>query len=185
HPHQRPGSANRHAVHLRDHRLSTPPLSGRSLRLDHGRGQSAQLPSLATMARHRRDRANDRGRSARAQPLRQRQSCGPLSRAGAVGAAEPISKVRPDAEEILHLVLARLDDMKAEDTVTIDLTGKSSIADMMVVTSGSSNRHVGSIADRVLEDLAAAGLSDDRKSTRLNSSHVKISYAVFCLKKKR
>jgi len=70
--------------------------------------------------------------------------------------------VRPDAEEILRLVLARLDDMKAEDTVTIDLTGKSSIADMMVVTSGRSNRHVGSIADRVLEDLAAAGLSGAR-----------------------
>ena len=81
-----------------------------------------------------------------------------LSRAGAYRAAEPISKVRPDAEEILRLVLARLDDMKAEDTVTIDLTGKSTIADTMVVTSGRSNRHVGSVADRVLEDLAAAGL---------------------------
>jgi ribosome-associated protein len=81
-----------------------------------------------------------------------------LSRAGAHRAAEPISKVRPDAEEILRLVLARLDDMKAEDTVTIDLTGKSTIADTMVVTSGRSNRHVGSVADRVLEDLAAAGL---------------------------
>src|SRR5207249_9764335 len=33
--------------------------------------------------------------------------------------------------------------------------------------------------------LAAAWLSLDRKSTRLNSSHVSISYAVFCLKKKR
>ena len=81
-----------------------------------------------------------------------------LSRAGAHRAAELISKVRPDAEEILRLVLARLDDMKAEDTVTIDLTGKSTIADTMVVTSGRSNRHVGSVADRVLEDLAAAGL---------------------------
>ena len=40
------------------------------------------------------------------------------------------------------MILARLDDMKAEDTVTIDLTGKSSIADAMVVTSGRSNRHV-------------------------------------------
>ena len=58
------------------------------------------------------------------------------------------------------MVLARLDDMKAEDTVTIDLTGKSSIADAMVVTSGRSNRHVGSVADRVLEGLAAAGVPD-------------------------
>ena len=81
-----------------------------------------------------------------------------LSRAGAYRAGEPISKVRPDAEEILRLVLTRLDDMKAEDTVTIDLTGKSTIADTMVVTSGRSNRHVGSVADRVLEDLTAAGL---------------------------
>src|SRR5690606_41751742 len=40
----------------------------------------------------------------------------------------------------------------------------------------------------VLGDLAELGITDfrqDRKSTRLNSSHVKISYAVFCLKKKR
>jgi len=85
-----------------------------------------------------------------------------VSRAGAHSAAEHISKVRPDAEEILRLVLARLDDMKAEDTVIIDLTGKSTIADAMVVTSGRSNRHVGSVADRVLEDLAAAGVPDAR-----------------------
>jgi ribosome-associated protein len=85
-----------------------------------------------------------------------------LSRAGARRAAETISKVLPDAEEILRLVLARLDDMKAEDTVTIDLTGKSTIADCMVVTSGRSNRHVGAVADRVLQDLAAAGVPDAR-----------------------
>jgi len=69
-----------------------------------------------------------------------------------------ISKKRPDAQEILSRVLARLDDMKAEDTVTIDLTGKSTIADAMVVTSGRSNRHVGAVADHVLEDLAKAGV---------------------------
>jgi ribosome-associated protein len=61
--------------------------------------------------------------------------------------------MRPDAEEILRLVLARLDDMKAEDTLTIDLRGKSSIGDYMVVSSGRSQRHVGSVADRVIEDL--------------------------------
>ena len=47
-----------------------------------------------------------------------------------------------DTEETLRLVLARLDDMKAEDTTTIDLRGKSAISDYMVVTSGRSNRHV-------------------------------------------
>ena len=47
--------------------------------------------------------------------------------------------------------------MKAEDTTSIDLRGKTTIADTMVVTSGRSNRHVGAVADRVLDDLRKAG----------------------------
>jgi len=82
--------------------------------------------------------------------------------------------MRPDAEEILRLVLARLDDMKAEDTVTIDLIGKSTIADAMVVTSGRSHRHVGAVADRVLDDLAEAGLADARVEGRLHCEWVLI-----------
>ena len=53
-----------------------------------------------------------------------------------------------------------LDDAKAEDTVVIDLMGKTSLADSMIVTSGRSNRHVGSIADRVIEALKESGLKD-------------------------
>ncbi len=74
-------------------------------------------------------------------------------------ALEPVSRMRPDAAEIVRLVLARLDDMKAEDALTIDLRDKSSIGDYMVVASGRSQRHVGSLADRVLEDLRKAGVS--------------------------
>ena len=74
----------------------------------------------------------------------------------------PVSKPRPDAEETLRIVLACLDDIKSEDTVTIDLQGKSSIGDYMVVTTGRSNRHVSSIADRVIEALEQAGLSGVR-----------------------
>jgi len=48
--------------------------------------------------------------------------------------------------------------MKAEDTITIDLAGKTSFADAMVVTTGRSNRHVGAVADRVLEGLKHAGI---------------------------
>src|SRR5262249_61942144 len=80
-----------------------------------------------------------------------------FSRVGAHRAAGPISKVRPDAEEILRLILARLDDMKAEDTVTIDLIGKYTIADAMVVTSGRSNRHGGSGAGRVRDEHGRVG----------------------------
>jgi ribosome-associated protein len=81
-----------------------------------------------------------------------------LSRSSARRAPEPVSKTRPDAEETLRLVLARIDDMKAEDTVTIDLSGKSPLADFMVVTSARSGRQVGAIADHVLEDLDKAGV---------------------------
>src|SRR5262252_3967576 len=85
-----------------------------------------------------------------------------LFRAGIGLAPEPVSKVRLDAEETLRLVLAGLDDMKAEDTTTIDLRGKSSISDYMVVTSGRSNRHVGAVADHVLEDLGKSGVPNVR-----------------------
>jgi ribosome-associated protein len=85
-----------------------------------------------------------------------------IPRTRARRAPEQVSKVRLDAKETLRLVLARIDDLKAEDTVTIDLTGKTTIADAMVVTSGRSHRQVGAIADHLLKDLAAAGLRNVR-----------------------
>ena len=75
---------------------------------------------------------------------------------------ERVSKSGPSAKEILRIVLARLEDMKAEDSVTIDLSGKSSIGDYMVVTSGRSQRHVGAVAEHVVKDLKAAGVSGIR-----------------------
>jgi ribosome-associated protein len=48
--------------------------------------------------------------------------------------------------------------MKAEDSLTIELIGKSSIADFMVVASGRSQRHVASIADHVVKDIEKAGV---------------------------
>ncbi len=81
-----------------------------------------------------------------------------VSRARTRRAPAPVSKMRPDAKETLRLVLAGIDDMKAEDTVTIDLTNKTSIGDYMVVTSGRSNRQVGAIADHLLKHLGAAGV---------------------------
>lgn len=71
---------------------------------------------------------------------------------------EPVSVLRPDATETLNLVLAQLDDAKAEDTVTIDLNGKTTLGDYMVVTSGRSNRQVAAIADRLAKALNEAGV---------------------------
>jgi ribosome-associated protein len=68
--------------------------------------------------------------------------------------------VEPEAGATLPIILGMLDDAKAEDTVVIDLMGKTSLADAMIVTSGRSNRHVASIADRVIEALKESGLKD-------------------------
>jgi ribosome-associated protein len=55
-------------------------------------------------------------------------------------------------EELLQLVLSTLDDSKGRDIKVIDVRGKTSIADFMVVASGTSERHVKSLADHVVEE---------------------------------
>lgn len=59
--------------------------------------------------------------------------------------------------KVLDIITKALDDMKAEDISIIDLEGKTSIAGYMVVASGTSNRHVASIAQKIEEALKAAG----------------------------
>lgn len=73
-----------------------------------------------------------------------------------------ISPAPPQPEEILALVQARLEDDKSEDVVSIDLRGKTSIADFMVVASGRSQRHVGATAEHLIEALKAAGVRQIR-----------------------
>jgi ribosome-associated protein len=77
--------------------------------------------------------------------LRGKPSAAPLLAANASG-------------EALKTVLASLEDAKAEGTITIDIHNKSSLGDYMVVTSGRSSRHVGAIAERLVDDLKAAGI---------------------------
>ena len=56
-------------------------------------------------------------------------------------------------DNLLKLIEKTLDDNKAEDIVTIDLKGKTSIANYMVIASGTSNRHVASLADKLKYEL--------------------------------
>jgi ribosome-associated protein len=69
-------------------------------------------------------------------------------------------KARPDADKTLSLILSRLEDMKAEETVTIDLRGKSAYSDYMIVTTGRANRHVGAIAENVTKSLKETGIKN-------------------------
>jgi ribosome-associated protein len=58
---------------------------------------------------------------------------------------------------LVQLILNSLEKDKAEDVVAIDLKGKTSIADDMIVASGRSQRHVGALAEHLLETLKEAG----------------------------
>ena len=64
--------------------------------------------------------------------------------------------------KMIDVVLHTLEDAKAEATVAIDIAGKSSLADNMVVTSGRSNRHVSAIADQLVKSLRESGFGKPR-----------------------
>ena len=64
----------------------------------------------------------------------------------------------PSPEKLLELILESLDDDKAIDVADIDLAGKSSIADFMVVATGSSTRQVGAMANHIREKLKGEGI---------------------------
>ena len=61
-----------------------------------------------------------------------------------------------------EVILAKLDDDKAQDIISIDLRGKSPVADSMIVASGRSHRHVGALADHLLRALKDAGCGKAR-----------------------
>ena len=64
---------------------------------------------------------------------------------------------RANPNRLLNVVLDTLDDAKAEDVVCIDIKGKTSIGDQMVVASGRSQRHVGAVADHLVRKLKDEG----------------------------
>ena len=75
----------------------------------------------------------------------------PADTAAPQGAPQP-----SDGSEPLHdLILSSLDDDQAVDTISIPLTGKSSIADFMVIASGRSTRQVASMANKLVDRIKA------------------------------
>lgn len=60
-------------------------------------------------------------------------------------------------EQLLELVQDALEDMKAKDIVILDVKGKSTVTDIMVIASGTSKRHVVSCAEHVAEKAKKAG----------------------------
>jgi ribosome-associated protein len=72
---------------------------------------------------------------------------------------QPIEQTQP---AMIDVVLQSLEDAKAEQTVAIDVTGKSPLSDHMVVTTGRSNRHVGAVADQLVKAFREAGFAKPR-----------------------
>lgn len=77
----------------------------------------------------------------------------------------PSKSLKPQidaATPVLGYILDVLEDAKAENTVHVDITGKSSLADHMIVTSGRSHRHVGAVADQLSRSLKENGFDKPR-----------------------
>ena len=64
--------------------------------------------------------------------------------------------------DLKQVVINTLDINKAQDIVSIDLKDKSSMADFMIIASGTSSRHIQSLSEQVLEKLKNSGVKDSR-----------------------
>ena len=77
--------------------------------------------------------------------------------ASGTASAQVVDLADATTDPLLKLVLQQLDDDQAQEVVTIDLEGKSSIADHMIIASGRSTRQVASIAQKLAEKIKQAG----------------------------
>ena len=64
--------------------------------------------------------------------------------------------------DLKQIVINTLDINKAQDIISIDLKDKSSIADYMIIASGTSSRHIQSLSEQVLEKLKDNGIKDSK-----------------------
>ena len=87
----------------------------------------------------------------------------PTVQARAKALPDPVRvQAEPDTGQLVRNILHSLDDAKAEDVLSIDLHGKTSIADAMIIASGRSSTHVSAIADRVIKGCKDAGFQTPR-----------------------
>jgi ribosome-associated protein len=73
------------------------------------------------------------------------------------GIATPKAAEAHEPSPLQKLIVECLDDAKAEEVVEIDLAGKTSLADAMIVATGRSDRHVGAIATQIIQKLKDEG----------------------------
>ncbi|MCO8162899.1 ribosome silencing factor [Pseudomonas sp. 21LCFQ02] len=69
-----------------------------------------------------------------------------------------MSKQKLSSEEIVDLAIAALEDVKGTDILKMDVRDKTSIADYMLICTGSSNRQLNALVENVREKVKAAGV---------------------------
>jgi ribosome-associated protein len=69
-----------------------------------------------------------------------------------------MTNAKMQSEALVKLAVAALEEIKAQDITTIDVRGKTSITDFMLIASGTSSRHVKSLVDNVLEKAKEQGV---------------------------
>ena len=71
--------------------------------------------------------------------------------------------------DLKNKIIKTLDSNKASDIVEINLNGKSSIADYMIIASGTSSRHIQSLSEQVLEEFKKEGIKESKIEGRESS----------------
>jgi len=125
---------------------------------------AAKRPSRSSSASSARPAARAArkapAKSAAKSPAKARAKAPRKVATGTRPAATKLAKAKAKAKAppaLAQVVLAALEDMKAVNVKAMDVRGITDITDMMVVASGTSDRHVKSIADRVVQRCKEAG----------------------------
>jgi ribosome-associated protein len=123
------------------------------------RGKTTE-PAAATAKRTVRKTTAAKGTGAKATAAKPKAVKANPAKALPKSAKKPRAKSQASAQsrELLAAVLKSLDDDKAEEIISIDMSGRTPMADFMVVASGRSNRHVAAIAEHLAETLRRDGL---------------------------
>ena len=91
-----------------------------------------------------------------------RKTPAPRKATVAIAAPKPVYHFEGPAADQVKLILAALDDAKAENTIAISIAGRSAMADAMIITTGRVNRHVSAIADQLHSKLKMGGYKNIR-----------------------
>jgi ribosome-associated protein len=112
--------------------------------------------------------------SAPRRPARKTAARKTPARRSAAAKPAPRKKAKTAAPALQAVVVDALQDMKALDIKALDVRGLTDVADFMVIASGTSDRHVRSIAERVVEKAKAAGFRAHGVEGRTDSEWVLI-----------